>query len=642
MRLIARSKLTLVKLISAMKRESTLSRASSFPSPSGPIILGFSGLPLAQNFKRSRLPGLHASEYRILQGNDSAAAIIAHGELLAAAAEERFDEHKHSSAFPRGAAGYCLQEGGLRAADIDIVAHSFCYGPEREFYEGQSPYYRDLYSQVLSPEVNRKIAERYLEIDLTGKFMAVPHHLAHAETAFAPSGFTDALILVSDGLGERHSASILTADAHGIHMLANVPAGNSLGLLYGLFTLYLGFEFADGEYKVMGLAPYGDRNRFSRMILNRWLQLQADGRYFVPLLLENVEDLDKETYRRALDSMERELGPRRRPNEEITQRHKDIASGLQAALEAAQLHLLTHYQRVTGLKRLCMAGGVALNCVANGVILRSCLFSEIYVQPAAGDDGSAAGAALFAARQAGERTNVRRHAFYGPAYTDSECEEVAQAIAEPLCRAFEDEDELIGTVAELIADGNVIGWFQGRMEFGPRALGNRSILGDPRRADMRDRINRLVKKREAFRPFAPVVLSEAAAEFFEIDAGDVETFADMLFVANVRPAYAPLLPATTHVDGSARVQTANRKTTPRLWRLLAKFGEITGFPILLNTSFNVAGQPIVRTPRQALDTFFSAKLDALVIGRVLVTEHNVRRRDQAGQEQQVLVAGEAK
>lgn len=580
-------------------------------------VLGFSGLALHKGFREARLPGLDSYERRIFQGADAAAALVLDGRVVAAASEERFDGVKHSSAFPRGAAGHCLDAGGLTAAGLDLVAHSFSYAEHRDFYEGQSPYYRDLYASVLAPEANQRVAEQALGVDLRGRFRPVPHHLAHAASAYFPSGYQDALVVVSDGLGERQSASVFAAEGGQLLRLAEIPAHSSMGQLYGLFTLYLGFEFGDGEYKVMGLAPLGDPERYLRVILDRWIELAPEGRYHVPLLLENVSDLDKETYRAALAAVEKELGPRRRPGDPIGQRHKDVAAGLQAALQTVQLHLLGHFRRQTGLNRLCLAGGVALNCVVNGLLLRSGLFEEIFVQPAAGDDGAALGAALLAAQELGEQPSAPAGTNLGPQYSADRCRQAVEE-AGLSGQTTADDEALVAETARVIADGGVVGWFQGAMEFGPRALGNRSILADPRRAEMRDHINALVKKREAFRPFAPAVLAEAAPGLFEIDPDDVPRFAAMLFVAYVRPEHAARLPATTHVDGSARLQTVSRSDNPLFWQLLTEFGELTGTPAVLNTSFNVRGQPIVRTPEQAVATFLDAGLDALVIGRTIV------------------------
>ncbi|WP_410631016.1 carbamoyltransferase [Amycolatopsis sp. cmx-4-83] len=583
------------------------------------MILGFSGLEKSRQFKLDRLPDLDPREYAITQGADAAAALVLGGEVVGAAAQERFDGVKHSAGFPAGPAGAALAVAGRKPADLDLVAHAFSFEAEREFYTGRSGYHRDLYDEALSPQVNQRIAEQALDVDLTGKFLPVPHHVAHAASAYYPSGYDDALVLVSDGLGERYSATVFAASRRGFEVVSQVPANSSLGVLYGVFTLYLGFAFGDGEYKVMGLAPHGDASRYAGTILREWVSLDPDGRYRVPLLLENTTELDRETHRGAIAALERVLGPRRLPHTPIEQRHRDVAAGLQAVLNQALLHQLDHHRGRTGLRRLCLAGGVALNCVANGVLLRSRIFDDIYVQPAAGDDGAALGAALVGATELGDRPVAGRTTALGSSYDPEQCRDAVERAPDVSVRYTGSEAELLASTAELIADGKVIGWFQGPMEFGPRALGGRSILADPRRSDMRDRINSLVKKRESFRPFAPAVPEEAAAELFEIAPEDAHRFAHMLFVAHVRPEHAARMPATTHVDGSARVQTVARADAPLFWGLLHAFGDLTGLPVVLNTSFNVAGQPIVRTPDQAIETFLAAGLDALVIDGMVVS-----------------------
>ncbi|MFD3471893.1 carbamoyltransferase [Streptomyces sp. NPDC058682] len=581
-------------------------------------VLGFSGLDRSRVFKRQNLTGLTEPEYAIFQGADAAAALVTGGHVTAAAAEERFDGVKHSEVFPRQAASYCLQSAGLDPTRLDCVAHSFFYEPERDFYIGQSDYYRGLYSTVLSPQVNQAAAEEALGCDLSGRFMPVPHHLAHAAGTYLPSGYDEALVLVSDGLAERHSASVLSADRGGFETVLEIPAHDSLGLLYGLLTMYLGFRFGDGEYKVMGLAPLGDPSRHLSAFMDHVLQLDTDGRYRIPILLRNVTTIDKETYRPALIELERLFGPRRAPGDHLEQRHKDVAAALQAATQAAQLHLLGHVRAESGIDRLCLSGGVGLNCVANGVILRSGLFEDVYVQPAAGDDGAAVGAALHAARELGQTARPRRGTLLGPGFTAQDCQRALDATNGLEVTRFGDDASLTSHVAGLLDAGAIVGWFQGRMEFGPRALGNRSILADPRRADMRDRINALVKKRESFRPFAPAVAAEAAAELFEVDPDDVHRFAEMLFVGYVRPEHAQRMPATTHVDGSARLQTVSAEDNPLFHQLIRAFAERTQLPVLLNTSFNVQGQPIVRTPQQAVETFLSAGLDVLVLDKIVV------------------------
>ncbi|MDX8147105.1 carbamoyltransferase C-terminal domain-containing protein [Lentzea sp. BCCO 10_0061] len=564
------------------------------------------------------MPGLTPREHAIFQGADAAAALVGGGRVIAASAQERFDGVKHSSVFPADAATFCLEYAGLSAADLDVVAHSFSFGPEREFYTGLPGFYADMYDEVLAPEVNQRAAEEALGVDLAGRFTPVPHHLAHAASAYVPSGFTESLVLVADGLGERHSTTVLAARPDGYETLSTAPAHSSLGLLYGLFTLYLGFWFGDGEYKVMGLAPYGDPSKYAPTIMRNWVALESEGRFSLSVLLANVTDLEKETYRGALTVLEQELGPARGDDEPLEQRHMDIAAGLQSVVQTVQMHLLRHFRAQTGLSRLCLAGGVGLNCVANGALLRSGLFDDIYVQPAAGDDGAALGAALYVAQTMSSATTAPARPLLGPEYDGAECRAAAQAAGGVTLREFESDAALVGEVSDLIAAGAVVGWFSGRMEYGPRALGSRSILADPRRTDMRDRINSLVKKRESFRPFAPAISAAHAADWFEIEPEDVHRFADMLFVAYVRPERAELLPATTHVDGSARVQTVDEADNPRFWSLIEAFGQRTGVPVLLNTSFNVRGQPIVRTPAEAVTTFLDAGLDALVLGDLLL------------------------
>ncbi|BBB01929.1 putative carbamoyltransferase [Actinacidiphila reveromycinica] len=587
-------------------------------------VLGFSGFDGSRDFKRRRLAGLTDQEYAVFQGADAAAALVADGQVVAAAAEERWDGLKHSERFPSGAADYCLRAGGLDPAALAsgatdlLVAHSFDFAPERDFLVGQSDYYRELYDAVLDPAAVQEVAQRALGCDLTDRFVPVPHHLAHATGAYLPSGYRDALVVVSDGLGERWSATALAATPEGFETVCEIPAHDSLGLLYGLFTMYLGFRFGDGEYKVMGLAPHGDPERHLAVLTDQVLQLDTAGRYRTPILLSNVSTLDKETYRPALARLEELFGPRRAPGDPLDQRHKDIAASLQAALQAAQYHFLSHLRESTGLDRLCLSGGVALNCVANGTLLRSGLFSDIHVQPAAADDGAALGAALWAGWQRGERARPVRHTLLGPGYGPAECEAAAASVQGVTVTRFTDDKALTDHVAGLIDEGAVVGWFQGRMEFGPRALGNRSILADPRRPDMRARINALVKKRESFRPFAPAVTAEAAAELFEIDPEDVSRFAEMLFVCYVRPEHADRMPATTHVDGSARTQTVSSADNALFHQLIQAFEHRTGLPVLLNTSFNQANQPIVRTPQEAVDTFLAAGLDALVLGDLLL------------------------
>jgi carbamoyltransferase len=581
-----------------------------------PRILGFSGLARARSYRRQWWPDLTERESAIVQGIDAAAALVVDDQVWAAA-EERFNGVKHTEAFPCGAASYCLEASGTTAHQLDVVAHSFNYEPERHEYARRSDFNREYFAHALSPDVNRREAELCLGIDLAGRFVAVEHHLAHAASAFVPSGFDEALVYVSDGIGERYSASAMVADARGYKVVQRIAGLSSLGLLYGVVTLYLGFGFSDGEYKVMGLAPYGDADRYLGVFLEHLVQMEPEGRYSVPLLLTDNTDLERETFRGSLDILESRLGPPREPTGPIEQRHKDIAAGLQSAIQLVQIHTLGHLAQETGMRRLCVAGGVGLNCVANGAVLRSGLFDDMYVQPASGDDGSALGAALHVQQEIVGRVAHRSRTLVGPEYDDDACWAAVDGL-DLVVHELLDVSALVESVAELLESGCVIGWCRGRMEFGARALGNRSIVADPRRPEMRDRINRLVKKRESFRPFAPAVPVERVAEFFDVDPALAHRFSEMLFTASVRPEFVELLPATTHVDDSARVQTVARTENPTFWALLDAFGRRTGTPIVLNTSFNLAGQPIVRNPAQAVETFLRGRLDAVVLNSLLV------------------------
>jgi carbamoyltransferase len=404
-----------------------------------------------------------------------------------------------------------------------------------------------------------------------------------------------------------------------ITTLKQASAFHSLGVLYGVFTLYLGFCMNMDEYKVMGLAPYGNPRRYFEKVMEL-VNLKNDGTYTIPAFAKDKTLLEKETHTGILRLLAERFGPPREPESDITQDHKDIAAALQAVLQACQLDVLRHFKAETGQRRLCLAGGVALNCSLNGVLRRSRLFDGIFVQPAAGDDGCALGAALVASKLHEPEFKPRKMTvpLWGPEFEESDIRQALDARPDCAWTKPDSFDALCAHVAERLSAGEVVAWFQGRMEFGPRALGSRSILADPRDPAMRDRINSLVKKREGFRPFAPVVTREAARRYFDIVPGDEDAFAHMLYVTHVLPAHRQKLPAVTHVDGSARVQTVSEADNPRLWKLLRAFESVTSLPILLNTSFNVKGEPIVCTPREALNTFRNARLDALVLGDYLV------------------------
>jgi len=582
-------------------------------------IVGISGVHQNVAFKAGEFPGLSERQYRINQGFDSAAALVDARGVVAAAAEERFTRDKATGDFPARAIQYCLQAGGIKINEVDFLAHGFAYEPYQSAFQ-EADYARKQYQELYSPEAQKRHLNQYFpDVDWDKKFVAVPHHLAHAASAFYLSGLEESLILVSDGMGEVHSMTVAIGQGTEIEILKQVPAFHSLGILYGVFTLYLGFYMNMDEYKVMGLAPYGNPRRHFDKVMEL-VNLKSDGTYLIPAFGNDKTPLERETHAGVLRVLTERFGPPREPDGEITQEHKDIAAALQAMLQACQLHVVRHFKAETGLRHLCMAGGVALNCSLNGVLRRSRLFDRIFVQPAAGDDGCALGAALVAQKlhDPGFKTRKMALPLWGPEFGEGEIEQALDDQTDCVWTKADSFDELCQHIAERLAAGEIVAWFQGRMEFGPRALGSRSILADPRDPGMRDRVNSLVKKREGFRPFAPVVTTEAAGRYFDIAAGEEDTFAHMLYVTQVLPAFRQNLPAITHVDGSARVQTVSGQHNPRLWKLLKAFERVTGLPIILNTSFNVKGEPIVCTPREAIKTFRNARLDVLVMGDYLV------------------------
>jgi carbamoyltransferase len=579
-------------------------------------VIGISGLDNSVAFKRRELPDLDPGEYRVAQGFDSAAALVTDDDVAAAAAEERFTGEKSTGAFPRNAILYCLEAAGLEPADIDHIAHGFAYKPMPFHRDGSLEQRR--YNEVYAPEVTAGRAEEMFP-GWGSRFVSVPHHTAHAASAFYLSGFDDSLIVIADGMGEIESLTVAVGEGDAIRVLRRYSIPQSLGILYSVFTLYLGFEMMMDEYKVMGLAPYGDPGRY-RDEMQQVIELGDEGSYQIPILAHNTR-AEWETHRGALSALDDLFGERREPGGPVDDRHRDVAAAVQAGLEDVLFHVLEHFQKDTGARRLCMAGGVALNCTVNGLIADRGMFDDMFVQPASADDGSALGAALHVHRThgRGERRMRMTMPYWGPDLTEASIETALAARRDVTAQRYDDVDELLSVAAERLAAGEVVAWAQGRLEFGPRALGNRSILGDPRDAKMRDHINELIKQREEFRPFAPAVVSESASEYFEIEEGKERYYPHMLFVAQTRPKYRDQLGAVTHVDGSARLQTVDKEENPRFWALLKQFEELTGLPVILNTSFNLKGQPIVKDPEVALETFVVSNLDALVIGDYLVT-----------------------
>ena len=573
--------------------------------------------------------------------HDSAAALIVDGRIVAAAQEERFTRKKHDASFPENAIAYCLSEAGLAPEDLDYVG--FYDKPlvkfERllETYLAFSPAGLKSWLTLLPNWLKTRLhLPRVIKKGLDGKYrrrIVFPeHHESHAASAFFPSPFAEAAILTVDGVGEWATASYGTGRDNHIELTHEMHYPHSLGLLYTAFTYYCGFRINSGEYKLMGLAPYGEP-KYADRILEHLVDLRPDGS--LAMRLEHFNycqglTMTSSKFHALFD------GPPRAPESPLTERHMDIAASVQAVTEEAMLRMARHVHETTGMRHLCLAGGVALNCVANGRVLREGPFDEVWIQPAAGDAGGALGVALLIWHQLLD--NPRTHdqldcqggSYLGPEFSNDQVREFLDS-AGAVYRQFDDAEELCHHVAELIADEKVIGWMQGRMEFGPRALGGRSILGDARSTRMQSVMNLKIKFRESFRPFAPSVLQERVDEFFEMRPGEQSPY--MLLVADVKPEKRlPLaesdqatrgldklkvqrshVPAITHVDNSARVQTVDPQRHGRYYRLLKAFDEQTGSPVLINTSFNVRGEPIVCTPEEAWRCFMATNMDVLVI-----------------------------
>jgi carbamoyltransferase len=563
--------------------------------------LGYSGLDDSVRFAR-RNPLLRDGEERIVQGLDSAAAIIADGEIVAAAAEERFCGEKHTGRFPIESIRYCLEAAGITPDEIDLVAHGFDYRKHANIFKVTNP---DIYQMVYDPARQRQLWTERFGLTLDDKFVPVKHHLAHAASAYFPSGYDDAMCVVSDGMGEIESMTIYDVRDGNFQVLDRHAIADSLGILYGLVTYHLGFKFNADEYKVMGLAPYGNPGIF-RDFFDRIVKRES-----APIF--HVQGMAN--YHEMLEQLIAEISP---PDdaELLSKRHCDFAASAQEALEKVLLHVIGYWQNKTGRKELCMAGGVALNCTFNGKLAQKRLFERIYVQPAAGDDGTALGAALFTARRRGDRLSpsmINAMPFYGPGFSKNEIEEaIAECAAGLEVAEFSDGEDAADDAARALADNQIVAWFQGRMEYGPRALGNRSILANPLIPDIKDKLNRIIKLREGFRPFAPAVAAEFAHDYF--DFAPSKMFDYMLAVCPVMQDWRARLPGITHVDGSARMQTVNPHQNPLLHRLIVSFGKITGVFCVVNTSFNLQGQPIVVSPTIAIDTFRKVAFDRLYMG----------------------------
>lgn len=579
-------------------------------------IIGVSGIEQAIPFKKKHWPGLEERQYRITQGHDSAAALLVNGQCVFAAAEERFSRKKHTGDFPFLSIRRGLAEQGMKLSDVDEIVHAFDYGPYQAIYS-LDPVSAEQYREVYSRQAFAATLQQYLPGFPLDRVRHVDHHLAHAASAYYTSGWDECLVLVLDGMGEVDSVSVYVAREGRLEKIHRIPYADSIGVFYSLVTLHLGFDFNADEYKIMGLAPYGDPEPH-RDFFRRVVTFCDNGSFRIPILRMNQTREEQETYCRTRQFLSQMLVEERRPDDEITPVHCNVAAALQECLENTLLYLCNYFGSVTGLRKLALAGGVALNCTANGKLMRSGRFDAIYIQPAAGDDGAALGAALHRAAHFQEVENVRQAVpFLGPAHDANAIEEAMGRFGENIeVAAFESYEKTCANAAQMIADGKVIAWYRGRMEFGPRALGHRSILADPGHPEMRDRINAMVKMREAFRPFAPAVTLEEVSRWFDVP--DNTELPYMITIVDVREPHRAELPAITHVNGTARVQTVSNADNREFHRLLEAVGAVTGRQMVLNTSFNVKGQPIVDSPEEAIETFLRTGIDCLFLENFLI------------------------
>ena len=586
--------------------------------------------------------------------HDSAACILKDGEIIAAAQEERFTRKKHDQNFPSNAIHYCLKEAGIDSSQLDYVA--FYDKPFLKFeriletYLAFAPKGINSFLKAMPLWIRKKLWIKELikdELNYSGKILFPEHHMSHAASAFYASPFQDAAFLTMDGVGEWSTTSYGVGEGNKMEMLADIKFPNSLGLLYSAFTYYTGFRVNSGEYKVMGLAPYGEP-KYKELIYNHLIDVKEDGSFIMDMSYFNYSvglTMTNNRFNKLFG------GPPREPESELTQKEMDLARSVQEVTEEIVIKMAKHVKKVTEKKYLCLAGGVSLNCVSNGKLLRSGIFDDIYIQPASGDAGGALGCALLTwyqyldnERIADNKTDSMRGAYLGPEYNN---DEIQSYLNKQGCKYQKlTDEELPEQIADLIADQKVIGWFQGRMEFGPRALGARTIIGDARSPETQKTINLKIKYRESFRPFGPSVRAENISDYFDIDRESPY----MLLVADVNEnkqlpmtkeenSYFGLkklnivrseIPAVTHVDYSARIQSVNKKTNPRYHEMLTQFNEKYGCAVIVNTSFNVRGEPIVCTPGDAYLCFMRTQMDYLIIGNYLlnkVEQKNIMNED---------------
>ncbi len=551
--------------------------------------------------------------------HDSAAALLRDGRIVAACQEERLSRRKHDSGFPARAVKYVLREAGLRPEELDAVG--FYDKPLLKFERMLSTYVATFprsfssFRKAMPVWVKEKLwVPSLIRKELApykGPILFAEHHMSHAASCFLVSPFEESAILTVDGVGEWATASFGVGRGTDITLFKEIRFPHSLGLLYSAFTYYLGFKVNSAEYKVMGLAPYGRPVHYDR-IMKEMVHLNEDGSFKLDMKYFSY-DYGLTMTNGAFDDFFG--GPPRKPETWMNEREFDIAASVQKVCEEVVLAMTRHIQKETGLTNLCMAGGVALNCVANGRVIRETPFKNLFVQPAAGDAGGAVGVAhwIYNTLEKQPRGPAWSDAYLGPAYSDAEIREYLDGQGAKYAALA--DAELTQRTAKLLSEGNVVGWYQGRMEFGPRALGGRSILADPRDPGMRDTLNMKIKFREGFRPFAPSVLADKASEWFEIDCESPY----MLLVAQVREGKRTI-PSVTHVDNSARLQTVTREQSPLYYGVIEEFAKITGVPVIINTSFNVRGEPIVCTPHDAYLCFMRTNMDYLVVGHHLLSK----------------------
>jgi carbamoyltransferase len=548
--------------------------------------------------------------------HDAAAVLVQDGKLTVAVQEERFTRKKHDQSFPKNAIDFCLEYSDLTTKDLDYVA--FYDKPFTKFdrilqtYVATWPKGLISFLKAMPVWIKEKIwipQTIRSELDYEGEILFAEHHVSHAASAFLVSPFEEAAILTVDGVGEWDTTTYGLGKGNEISLLKSMRFPHSLGLLYSAFTYYLGFKVNSAEYKVMGLAPYGEPLYYD-LIMNELVRVREDGSFNLNMKYFTYEYGLRMTGKRFSKLFGQ---PVRKPESELTDFHKDVAASLQKVTDTIMVKMAQHVERETGLKYLCMAGGVALNCVSNSKILENTSFQDLFVQPAAGDAGGAIGAAYYVYNTilGNQRTYSMDHVFLGTEFSDAEVESFFKSKGLN-CKKYK-RSELLQETARLIGEQKVVGWFQGRMEFGPRALGNRSILADARNPKNQSVVNLKIKFRESFRPFAPTVLQERTQEYFEFDRPSPF----MLFVANVRKDRR-IIPAVTHVDGSARLQTISREQNELYYDLIAEFERQTGCPVIINTSFNVRGEPIVCTIDDAWRCFLRTEMDCLVIGNFII------------------------